>query len=96
METALVDEKEGTIHLDDDDVDYREGDSLAQVFGRDAKLLNENGKEVQNVKVASSLLKPNRMLQVNGKRYSIKRGIIFHFIFFLNTQVIINNISPST
>ncbi len=58
MEKALVNETESTVCLGDYDFDYKEGQTLVEVFGKDVKLLNEKGNEVQNAIVASSL-RPN-------------------------------------
>ncbi len=71
MEEAIV--HKGTVQLGVCDYDFLEGQPLAEVFGDTAKLLNVHNIEVQNARVPLSLT-ANRVLEVKGKRYSIKQG----------------------
>ncbi len=71
MEEAIV--HQATVKLGVCDYDFQDGQPLGKVFGKTAKLLNAYNIEVQNASVPFSLTS-NRVLEVSGKRYSIKQG----------------------
>ncbi len=64
-----------SILLDEEEFDYVEGQTLAQVFGSDTQveLFNQSNKPVRNATVAKSLIPP-RILRVRGVNYKIERA----------------------
>lgn len=54
----------------EEDVDFTPGQTLVEVFGEKARLLNDKGRDVRNPTVPQSL-KTKRVLVVDGVAFSI-------------------------
>jgi hypothetical protein len=74
MQMARV--EDSTIHLGDDEYDFKEDQPLQEIFQHPVRLLNKAGKEIQGEVRASASLKIGRIIEFGGEQYIIKENTV--------------------